>query len=184
VTSLPGAQAFYLASTGRPGPVLVDVPKDVQQQLAVPDWDVPMAIAGYMARLPPAPAPFQLAPVVDALHAVRARARWRTARVVERQPSDWVLHAMACALGSVTHGERDQVSKVGPAWWSTERFCRCAGSCSAPFSSIRGGAVRVQCAHAKLHPGAGPGPARGADRGAVTACMAAVAETRRPSCTA
>ena len=41
-------QAFYLARTGRPGPVLVDVPKDVQQQLAVPDWDVPMAIAGYM----------------------------------------------------------------------------------------------------------------------------------------
>ncbi|KAK9840745.1 hypothetical protein WJX81_001848 [Elliptochloris bilobata] len=62
-------EAFYLARTGRPGPVLVDVPKDVQQQLAVPDWDVPMAIAGYMARLPPAPAPFQLAPVVSALHA-------------------------------------------------------------------------------------------------------------------
>ena len=62
-------QAFYLARTGRPGPVLVDVPKDVQQQLAVPDWDVPMAIAGYMARLPPAPTPLQLAPVVEALHA-------------------------------------------------------------------------------------------------------------------
>ena len=44
-------QAFYLARTGRPGPVLVDVPKDVQQQLAVPDWDVPMAIAGYMCAL-------------------------------------------------------------------------------------------------------------------------------------
>jgi acetolactate synthase-1/2/3 large subunit len=51
------AQAFYLARTGRPGPVLIDVPKDVQQQLAVPDWDVPMAIAGYMARLPQPPAP-------------------------------------------------------------------------------------------------------------------------------
>jgi hypothetical protein len=50
-------QAFYLARTGRPGPVLIDVPKDVQQQLAVPDWDVPMAISGYMARLPQQPTP-------------------------------------------------------------------------------------------------------------------------------
>ena len=48
-------QAFYLARTGRPGPVLIDVPKDVQQQLAVPDWDVPMAISGYMQRLPQMP---------------------------------------------------------------------------------------------------------------------------------
>ena len=58
----PCAQAFYLARTGRPGPVLIDVPKDVQQQLAVPDWDVPMAIAGYMARLPQLPSPAVRAP--------------------------------------------------------------------------------------------------------------------------
>lgn len=45
-------EAFYLARTGRPGPVLIDVPKDVQQQLAVPDWETPMAISGYMSRLP------------------------------------------------------------------------------------------------------------------------------------
>lgn len=55
-------QAFYLARTGRPGPVLIDVPKDVQQQLAVPDWDVPMAISGYMTRLPQLPTPAVRAP--------------------------------------------------------------------------------------------------------------------------
>jgi len=30
--------------------VLVDVPKDIQQQLDMPDWDTPMAISGYMSR--------------------------------------------------------------------------------------------------------------------------------------
>ena len=29
-------EAFFLASSGRPGPVLVDIPKDIQQQMAVP----------------------------------------------------------------------------------------------------------------------------------------------------
>lgn len=60
-------EAFYLARTGRPGPVLIDVPKDVQQQLAVPDWDVPMAIAGYMGRLPQPPLPKDISPIIRAL---------------------------------------------------------------------------------------------------------------------
>jgi acetolactate synthase I/II/III large subunit len=41
-------EAFHLASTGRPGPVLVDVPKDVQQrEIVVRDWDPPMNLPGY-----------------------------------------------------------------------------------------------------------------------------------------
>jgi acetolactate synthase-1/2/3 large subunit len=45
-------EAFFLASSGRPGPVLIDIPKDIQQQLAVPNWDVPMKLPGYVSRLP------------------------------------------------------------------------------------------------------------------------------------
>nr|CAD24801.2 acetolactate synthase [Alopecurus myosuroides] len=49
-------EAFFLASSGRPGPVLVDIPKDIQQQMAVPVWDAPMSLPGYIARLPKPPA--------------------------------------------------------------------------------------------------------------------------------
>src|SRR5581483_7114849 len=40
-------EAFHIASTGRPGPVLVDVPKDVQNNSIVPAYDPPMNLPGY-----------------------------------------------------------------------------------------------------------------------------------------
>jgi acetolactate synthase-1/2/3 large subunit len=40
-------EAFHLASTGRPGPVLIDLPKDVQNRAIVPDYDPPMKLPGY-----------------------------------------------------------------------------------------------------------------------------------------
>ncbi|NOX54349.1 MAG: biosynthetic-type acetolactate synthase large subunit [Planctomycetes bacterium] len=42
-------EAFYIASTGRPGPVLIDFPKDVQLQVQAeePDYDPPMNLPGY-----------------------------------------------------------------------------------------------------------------------------------------
>jgi acetolactate synthase-1/2/3 large subunit len=41
------AEAFYLASTGRPGPVLVDIPKDVLQERTTFSWPPEIKLPGY-----------------------------------------------------------------------------------------------------------------------------------------
>lgn len=43
-------EAFYLASSGRPGPVVIDVTKDAQQARIVPDWAPAMDLPGYTPR--------------------------------------------------------------------------------------------------------------------------------------
>jgi acetolactate synthase-1/2/3 large subunit len=44
-------EAFHIARTGRPGPVLIDVTKDAQQAPVVPDWDVSLNVPGFRAPL-------------------------------------------------------------------------------------------------------------------------------------
>jgi acetolactate synthase-1/2/3 large subunit len=48
-TEIPRAivEAFHLASTGRPGPVLVDIPKDVLQEQTTFSWPPEMKLPGY-----------------------------------------------------------------------------------------------------------------------------------------
>ena len=60
-------EAFYLARTGRPGPVLVDIPKDVQQTLCLPNWDDPVNLKGYISRLPKPAKIDELEAVVEAI---------------------------------------------------------------------------------------------------------------------
>jgi acetolactate synthase-1/2/3 large subunit len=45
-------EAFHIARTGRPGPVLIDITKDAQLARIVPDWDVAMDLPGYRPTSP------------------------------------------------------------------------------------------------------------------------------------
>ncbi|MDR7423119.1 MAG: biosynthetic-type acetolactate synthase large subunit [Armatimonadota bacterium] len=60
-------EAFHIARTGRPGPVLVDIPRDVSQELFEPTWPEEVAIPGY--RVVTDGSPNQIAAAAQALSA-------------------------------------------------------------------------------------------------------------------
>lgn len=68
-TDIPRAvySAFHLARTGRPGPVLVDIPRDVSQEICEPDFDTVPQLPGYRPVVEGNPN--QIAAAADALSA-------------------------------------------------------------------------------------------------------------------
>ena len=44
-------EAFHVATTGRPGPVLIDIPKDIQLDQCAVQWDEEMNLPGYRATV-------------------------------------------------------------------------------------------------------------------------------------
>jgi acetolactate synthase-1/2/3 large subunit len=49
------AEAFHVATTGRPGPVLVDIAKDALQKMTKYEWPKSINMAGYKPQVTPAP---------------------------------------------------------------------------------------------------------------------------------
>ncbi len=62
-------EAFHLAGTGRKGPVLVDLPKDVQQAKIIPDYDTETDLPQYDKS--PRPAVAGLEEAADAINAAK-----------------------------------------------------------------------------------------------------------------
>ncbi len=61
-------EAFHIATTGRPGPVLVDITKDAQEgSVAVKDIDRTLRLPGYKLHEPPAPDENRLNEICDAI---------------------------------------------------------------------------------------------------------------------
>ncbi len=68
ITDIPQIihEAFEIAKSGRPGPVIVDIPKNIQQQEAVPDFKVKFDCPGYKPNLTPS-----MMQIKKAIHAIK-----------------------------------------------------------------------------------------------------------------
>ena len=80
-------EAFYIAVTGRPGPVLIDLPKNIQLTNVVPDYDVPLNLPGYRPE-PPAPRPEQIAQVAAAIKRAKRPVIYAGGGVITGDASD------------------------------------------------------------------------------------------------
>ena len=80
-------EAFFIATTGRQGPVLVDLPKDVQQALIEPNWDEPMNLPGYNGKLRQAKAE-QIKQVVAAIKLAKRPVIYAGGGVISSGASD------------------------------------------------------------------------------------------------
>jgi acetolactate synthase-1/2/3 large subunit len=80
-------EAFHIATTGRPGPVLIDLPKDVQQFETVPDFDGPMNLPGYHVEDRKA-TPEQIKAIAAAIKAAKKPVIYAGGGIIASEASD------------------------------------------------------------------------------------------------
>jgi acetolactate synthase-1/2/3 large subunit len=113
------AEAFHIASTGRPGPVLVDVPKDILQATMTwgdGTWPPAMELPGY--RLPDAPDPASL----------------REAAMLLRQARRPVLYVGGGVIKANAHAELLALAELAQAPVTTTLMARGAFPDSHPLA--------------------------------------------------
>jgi len=81
-------EAFHIASTGRQGPVLIDMPKDIQMEKAAVDWDVPMNLLGYRDTIQPRARSEQIKQVAAAIKLAKRPLLYCGGGVVSANASD------------------------------------------------------------------------------------------------
>jgi len=110
------AEAFHIATTGRPGPVLIDVPKDVQQATGRCSWPAVMDLPGYQVPGPPS------------LAAIRAAA---ALLLQARRP---VLYVGGGVIKSDSHADLLRLAELAKAPVTTTLMARGAFPDSHPLS--------------------------------------------------
>jgi acetolactate synthase I/II/III large subunit len=105
---IPGAiaEAFHIASTGRPGPVLVDLPKDILQATGSFSWPPTLELPGYRIPGPPDP------------QAIRAAA------ALLRQARRPVLYVGGGVIKSSSHEELRALAELAQAPVTTTLMAR------------------------------------------------------------
>ena len=94
------AEAFHIASTGRPGPVLVDIPKDIQQAQMSWSWPPALALPGY--QVPGDPDPAAIAAAAALLHAARRPVLYVGGGVIKASAHEELLRLAELAQAPVT----------------------------------------------------------------------------------
>jgi acetolactate synthase-1/2/3 large subunit len=110
------AEAFHIASTGRPGPVLVDIPKDILQASAPWSWPRAIDLPGYRIPGPPDP------------QAIRAAA------ALLRQAKRPVLYVGGGVIKSNSHEELLRLAELAQAPVVTTLMARGAFPDSHPLA--------------------------------------------------
>jgi acetolactate synthase-1/2/3 large subunit len=110
------AEAFYIASTGRPGPVLVDLPKDLLQAEAPWSWPPALDLPGYRIPGPP------------------STARIRQAAQLLRQARRPVLYVGGGVIKANAHAELRRLAELAQAPVTTTLMARGAFPDSHPLA--------------------------------------------------
>jgi acetolactate synthase I/II/III large subunit len=82
-------EAFHIARTGRPGPVLIDIPKNIQNQLAQPVFPSELTLRGY--QLPPKADPVALNEIIGLIKSAKRPMIYAGGGIISGNAADELL---------------------------------------------------------------------------------------------